>query len=486
MGSALGMTIISTHKTVRALLKKQIPLIITVLIGVGLWYSPKPEALTEVAWHVLAIFVATIVAIILKPLPMGAIAIIALAVTTVTGTLTINEALDSYKEPPIWLIVIAFFISKGFIKTHLGLRIGYYFVMLFGRSSLGLAYSLTFSELLLSPAIPSVTARTGGIIYPIAGGLAEAFNSKPNQPSARNLGTFLILVCFQGSIITSAMFLTAMATNPTVVVLAQSLGVDISWNMWALGALVPGLLSILVMPLVIYKLSAPTIKEIPDAYHLAKDKLKQMGKMKYQEWVMLGVFILLIGLWVGGKNIGIDSVTTAIVGVSILILMKVVNWSELLGETTAWETFLWFGALLTLASQLNDKGVIAYFSEHMAGFVGGMEWIYGLLILSILYFFSHYFFASSMAHVAAMYSTFLSVSIVLGAPPMLSALLLAYYSSLYGSLTHYGIGSAPVLFGSGYVVLREWWKVGLILSIVNILIWTIVGSLWWRMLGLWG
>jgi len=480
------MTVINTHKPIRGFLKKQIPLIITVLIGVGLWYCPRPEALTEVAWHVFAIFVATIVAIILKPLPMGAIAIIALAVTTVTGTLSINEALDSYNKAPIWLIVIAFFISKGFIKTHLGLRIGYYFVMLFGKSSLGLAYSLTFSELLLSPAIPSVTARTGGIIYPIAGGLAEAFNSKPNQPSARNLGTFLILVCFQGSVITSAMFLTAMATNPTVVVFAQDLGVNISWNVWALGALVPGLLSILVMPLVVYKLSAPTIKEIPDAYHLAKDKLKQMGKMKYQEWVMLGVFMLLIGLWIVGERIGIDSVTTAILGVSVLLLMRVVNWSELLGETVAWETFLWFGALLTLASQLKSKGVIDYFSEHMAGFVGGMEWVYGLLILSILYFFSHYFFASSMAHVGAMFSTFLLTSIALGAPPILSALLLAYFSSLYGGLTHYGIGSAPVLFGSGYVALREWWRVGLIVSIVNIFIWTVVGGIWWRVLGFWG
>lgn len=479
------MTIIQTDKSVKNVLKKQIPLVVTLLIGVGLWYLPKPEALSREGWQIFAIFVATIVAIILKPLPMGAIAIISLAISTLTGTLKISEALAGYNQVPVWLVVIAFFISKGFIKTHLGLRIGYYFVMLFGKTSLGLAYSLTFSELLLSPAIPSVTARAGGIIYPIASGLSEAFNSKANHPSARNLGRYLILVCFQGSVITSAMFLTAMAANPLVVVLAGNLGVQISWGTWALGALVPGLLSIIVMPLVVYKLSMPTIKDIPDAFHLAKEKLKEMGKVKVQEWVMLIVFVLLIVLWIGGERRGIDSVTTAMLGVSILLIGRVVSWSDLLGETMAWDTLLWFGGLLALAGQLNSKGVIAYFSGHMAGLVGDMPWIYGLMILSILYFFSHYFFASSTAHVGAMFATFLSVAIVLGAPPMLSTLLFAYYSSLYGSLTHYGMGSAPVLFGAGYVSLKEWWKVGFVIAVFNIVIWTVVGGMWWRVLGWW-
>jgi DASS family divalent anion:Na+ symporter len=53
------------------------------------------------------------------------------------------------------------------------------------------------------------------------------------------------------------------------------------------------------------------------------------------------------------------------------------------------------------------------------------------------------------------------------------------------SLTHYGTGTAPIIFGSGYATLGEWWKTGFILSVANLLIWIVAGGLWWRFLGYW-
>ena len=239
----------------------------------------------------------------------------------------------------------------------------------------------------------------------------------------------------------------------------------------------------ITIPYLIFKISPPSIKDIPDAHGFASEKLKEMGVMKSQEWIMLSVFIGLVALWALGGHLGINSVTTAFLGVAVLLVTGVLTLNELLAEKSAWGTFLWFGVLLTLASYLNSFGVIGYFSELIGGMVQGMNWRLAFLILSLLYFYSHYAFASSMAHVGAMYSAFLSLSITLGTPPFLAAILLAFYSSLYGGLTHYGIGSGPVLFGAGYVGLKEWWKVGFILSVVNVLIWTVVGTFWWSLLG---
>lgn len=67
-----------------------------------------------------------------------------------------------------WLIAIAFWLSGGFIKSGLGSRIAYSIVSLFGKTTLGLTYSLVFAEALLAPAIPSVAARAGGIFFPLA------------------------------------------------------------------------------------------------------------------------------------------------------------------------------------------------------------------------------------------------------------------------------------------------------------------------------
>lgn len=471
--------------SLKHLIKIQLPLIITFLVGVSIWYCPRPDALTAQGWHLLAIFVATIIGIILKALPMGAIAILSLSIATITNTLTIGEALASYSKDGIWLILIAFFISRAFVKTHLGTRIAYHLVSLFGKSSLGLSYSFIISEFLLAPAIPSITARTGGIIYPIATSLSCALDSKPNHTSSKKLGTFLTLICFQGSVITSAMFLTAMAANPIIKDLSSHAGINLSWGTWALAAIVPGLVSLTLIPLLIYKLSTPEIKHLPNAKQLAKAKLTEMGPMQKNEWIMFFVFIGLIILWSLGDKFNINPTTTALLGVAVLLLTGVLNFAELLEEKNGWETFVWFGALVALAGYLNTFGVISYFSQHMSTMVEHMNWPIALMLLGLVYFYTHYAFASSMAHVGAMYSAFLSVALLLGTPPYLAALTLAFFSNLFGGLTHYGIGSAPVLFGFGYVNVKEWWRVGLLVSFANIIIWVVIGSFWWKILGFW-
>ncbi len=466
-------------------IKKHSSFFIPILVGLIIWFMPQPEALSPQGWHTLAIFIATIIAIILKPLPIGAIAIISLSITTITHTLTIGQALEYYSNDLIWLILIAFFISRAFMKTQLGTRIAYHLVSLFGRSSLGLSYSFIMSEFLLAPAIPSITARTGGIIYPIATSLSSALDSKPNHLSAKKLGSFLTLVCFQGSVITSAMFLTAMAANPVVARLAGDTGINLTWTTWAIAGIVPGIISLIFVPYLIYKIAPPEIKHLPDAKEFAKAKLQEMGPMKRQEWIMLFVFILLLVLWILGNKLGISSATTALLGVTILLLTKVLTFSDLLEEKSGWETFVWFGALLTLAGYLNKFGVINYLSEHMSTAVEALNWPIALVLLALIYFYTHYIFASCMAHVTAMFSAFLSIAIILGAPPYIAALILAFFSNLFGGLTHYGIGSAPVLFGFGYVNLKEWWRVGLIVSFANILIWFFIGGFWWKILGFW-
>jgi DASS family divalent anion:Na+ symporter len=83
-----------------------------------------------------------------------------------------------------------------------------------------------------------------------------------------------------------------------------------------------------------------------------------------------------------------------------------------------------------------------------------------------------------------MYGAFLAVAIIAGAPPIVSALLLGFFSSLFSSMTHYSTGSAPIYFGMGYVTVSDWWLYGFIISVLNIAIWLGVGYLWWSFLGL--
>lgn len=464
------------------------PLTASLLTGIIIWFIPTPAGVSKPAWQLLAIFLATIVGIITQPLPLGAVAIMGLGATVLTKTLTFSAAFSAFGDPIPWLIALAFFFARGFIKTGLGNRIAYQFVRLFGSSSLGLGYSLVFSEALLAPAIPSVSARAGGVFLPLVKALCAACGSNVGDGTERRLGAWLMLTCFQTSVISSSMFLTAMAANPLSANLTyNTIGRAIGWMDWAKAAFVPGLVSLIVVPLLLYVIYPPEVKTSPDAPRLAAEKLEKMGPMSRNEIIMAVTLLLTVGLWVFGGVLDIDAVTAAILGLSVLLVTGVVTWKECLAESVAWDTLTWFAALIAMAGYLNKYGLISWFSDTVVKFVGGLglSWQLSFGILVLLYFYSHYFFASGAAHIGAMFTAFLSVASALGAPPYFAAIVLAFLSNIMGGLTHYGIGSAPVFYGANYVPLAQWWGYGFIISIVNIIIWLGVGGVWWKAIGLW-
>lgn len=463
-------------------MKNTIYIGIALLLGLVIWFAPEPEGVNTQGWHLFAIFVATMISVILKPLPMGVVSLISLTVALVTNTLTFAEAFSGFSNDVVWLVVFAFFVARGFISTGLGNRTAYKVMSVLGKNSLGLGYGLVATDLILAPAIPSVTARMGGIVFPIVKGLAEVFTGKSHDPK---MGGFLSLTAFQGSVITSAMFLTAMAGNPLIAELAKGQGIEITWASWAVAAFVPGLLSLIAVPYVMYKMAPPTIRQTPHAKEMASERLAAMGPMKSSEWIMLGTFILLIALWIFGPMINLKATVAAMIGLVVLLLTGILKWKDIIEETSAWDTFIWFATLVTLSAFLNKFGLTSWFSQWVVSHVSGYEWIIGFVLVALIYFYSHYFFASSVAHIGAMYAPLLIVAVALGTPPELAALTLAFFSNLYGGLTHYGSGPAPILFGTGYVSVGTWWKMGFVASVVNIGIWMIIGGLWWKVLGLW-
>lgn len=453
-------------------------------LGLGIWLCPSPTGVELKAWHLFAIFVGTITLVVMDALPMGAGTLVGLTLAVCTKTLTFQQAFSGYANEVVWLILAAFFIAHGFIQTGLGRRIAYLFVELMGKKTLGLGYGISFAELMLAPAIPSVTARSGAIVYPIAKSLSEAFDSYPNDKSSRRLGAYLISVAFHSATIASAMFLTAMAANPLAAKLAKEAQIEITWGNWALFALVPGLLCLALMPLILFYLVPPEVKETPHAVHMAKEHLAKMGPLSKNEKLMLVAFAGLLFLWIFGSIWKIEAVTAALLGLAFLIFAGVLQWKDLLGLSAAWETFIWFGAFIAMAEGLNKLGLTAWFGEYAAAGLGDIHWAYALALLIVVYFYIHYFFASSTAHVGALYLPFLLVALNLGAPPLMTALLFGCASNLMGGLTHYGFGSAPILFGSGFVGLREWWRVGFLMSVFNLVIFIGSGIVWWYALGL--
>lgn len=492
---------------------KPIPAAVAIALTLIIWFIPAPEGVSANAWHLLALFVGVIAGIIGKAMPIGAMAILAMtlvAILQVTvpeldakgnpikdpAAQAAKDALSSLNNTLIWMIGIAIMISRGLLKTGLGTRIGYLFLSVFGKKTIGVAYSLALCDLLIAPVTPSNTARGGAIVHPIMRAIASTFDSDPEKGTEKKIGKYLALVNYHANIISCLIFVTATAPNPLVVKLvaeATNTQVNLTWTTWFLAMVVPGLLAMALMPIILFYLYKPEVTSTPDAPELARQKLKEMGKMARGEKIMLGVFALLLLLWAGipemifGKAYAVDATTTTFLGLSLLLITGVLTWDDVLKEKGAWDTIVWFAALVMMATFLNKLGLIGWFSDVLKGGIAGMglSWVWGCALLALAYIYTHYMFASGTAHVTAMMGAFYAAGLALGAPPMLFALILAASTGIMMSLTHYASGSSPVIYGSGYVTMGEWWTAGFIMSVVEIVIFSTVGVLWWKALGYW-
>ncbi|HXG94061.1 MAG TPA: DASS family sodium-coupled anion symporter [Blastocatellia bacterium] len=467
------------------------------VVGLSIALVPPPVGIAIQSWRLLAIFMATIVGLIAQPLPGGAMVLLGVSAIAVFQVMSVGSVLVGYADPVVWLVLAAFFMSRGMIKTGLGRRIAYWFIRAIGHRSLGLGYALVSTDVLLGTFIPSTGARSGGIIFPIAKSLAEAYDSKPG-PTAARLGAFLMVMIYQCEVIICAMFLTGQASNPIIAkfvsqtLAGQGINFDLSYSRWMVGAIVPGLVSLIVIPLLLYKIFPPEIKRTPAAAEFASRELQAMGPMKRGEKLMLMVFALVASLWMTTALHNIHYAVVALIGISVLLLSGVLTWEDVLAERGAWDVYIWYGGLVMMAEALGntektfgDTGLMKRFAETAAGYTVGWSWWAALAVLLLIYFYAHYGFASITAHATAMYVPFLVVILAAGAPPVLAALLLAYTSNLMAGLTHYGTTPGPIYFGAGYVRQQTWWRLGLIASAPNILIWAAIGFAWWKLLGWW-
>ena len=454
-------------------------------VAAGILLIPVPSGITPQSWRLLAIFAATITGSIVRPIPGAAVVLLGITALPVFRVLPINEALTGYADRFVWLVLAAFFISRGMIKTGLGRRIAFLFIKAIGRHSLGLTYALGSTEMVLATVIPSTGARSGGIIFPIAKSLAEAYESRPG-PTATRLGAFLMVSVYQCNVIVCAMFLTGQASNPIIADFAQKVtGIEITYARWAIASIIPGILSLLLVPWLLYRVFPPEIKHTPAASQIASEELKAMGPMKWTEWTMLVVFGLVAILWMTIKLHEIDYAAVALVGISVLLVTGVLDWEDLITEKSAWGVFIWYGGLIRMAEALGQTGITKRFAEASASLTTGWKWWLALACLLLIYFYAHYVFASITAHVTAMFVPFLIVILAAGTPTYLAILSLAYFSNLGASLTHYGTTPAPIYFGAGYTTQRTWWWLGLITSLTTIAVWSLVGFTWWKVLGLW-
>jgi L-tartrate/succinate antiporter len=446
--------------------------VLPLLLGIIIALLPAPQGLNLTAWYFFAIFSAVILGLILEPLPAAAVGFIGVFLVAVLGLAgpkpadNIRWALSGFSNTTVWLIFGAFMFAMGYDKTGLGRRIALILVKKLGRKTLGLGYAITFSDLILAPFTPSNTARSGGTIFPIIRNLPGLYGSSPGETS-RKIGAYIMWTAFAATCVTSSMFITSLAPNLLALdLVSKTVKISISWTEWFVGFLPVGIILILILPYLVYKIYPPEIKSSEEIPSWASQELDKLGKFSRKELVMALLAVLALALWIFGGNF-IDATTAAGFVISLMIITGTVTWDDILANKQAWNVLVWFATLVALADGLNKVGFVTWFAKSMAALLTGMSPIVVMVVLVVIFFIIHYMFASLTAHTTAILPVMLAVGAAIpGLPVKTFALLLCYSLGIMGVITPYATGPGPVYYGSGYISRKDFWTLGLIFGTI--------------------
>ncbi|NJD86549.1 MAG: DASS family sodium-coupled anion symporter, partial [Betaproteobacteria bacterium] len=446
-------------------------------IAIGIWLVPVPSGLTTQAWHLFAVFVAAISAVLVGAFPLLTAAMIAVAAVILTGTIDAAKAYSGFANASVLLVVIAFIVAQAVVKSGLGRRISLFMVSRFGGSSLGLAYSIVMTDAFIAPAFPSNTAR-GGVIFPIVLSVAQGAGSVPGDDDKRRLGGYLMFCGMASLAVSSALWMTATSANPIGVQITKQFGLEIGFGSWLLASCVPALTAIAMLPWVVSKLFPPRVGATPDAPRAAKAELAGMGPMSRAERITGVVFVIMVAGWVAADSLKLNVTSIAFGGLGVLLLARVLTLDDIaaMGDTLA--TFLWLAVLFALSGQLNELGFMSYAGERLASHLGGLSWPATYVTLVVLYVAIHYLFVSQSSQVLALLGVFLDVGARGGVPVPLMAFGLLFASSYFSVITPQG-GSQNIIFAaSGYLTQGELYRLGLLVTLVFMAVFLLVGTPW--------
>lgn len=473
-------------------MKNLVKFVAIVIFGVIMSLLPAPEGLTQEGWVFFSLFVSIFIGIILEPFPAAYIAFLGVVIAVilkigtpinltveVTSAKAIAWGLSGFSNTTVWLIFIAFMFALGYEKTGLGKRISLLLVSKMGKSTLGLGYAIATADLVLAPFMPSNTARSGGTIFPIVKNIPILFGSTPEK-EPRKIGSYITWVALASTCVTSSMFYTALATN----VLAKSLVEDAgiippTWTQWFLYFLPVGIILFLSVPLITYFVYPPTLKASKKIPEWAGNELKEMGKISRNEIIMTILAGLALVLWIFGSYLKIHATVSALVVLCLMVLFKVITWNDILTNKAAWNVLLWFGAIVALAGGLNNVGFLDWFAYKITSGISSFNPALILVFLLLAFYFIHYLFASSTAHVTALLTIFLVTGRnIPGIDFPLLTYVLLYSLGLMGILTPYATGPSPIWYGLGYIQSKTFWLLGAFFGIIFIAVLIFVGIPW--------
>ena len=313
----------------------------------------------RICYAMLAIFCASMILWVTEAVPSYMTSLLVILAIVLTGVTTQKEAFAQLGHPVMWLNILSFVLASMLVKTRVAKRLALWFVLKFGKNATGIFISFIIINVILSLFISATTVKAT-ILLPIFMVVAAIYGA--SNGDRNNFGRNIVLQnLFQVNIGASA-FMTGSGANLLAVSLILGAGGSMVWKDWFVVGFPLAMILLILGWLVGTKLVFPMKKEeqkpqIAGGMDTLRKEYEAMGKMTFEEYKAIGIFLLVLFLWVTGGDEGkglhsIDATTVAFIG-AVLALMPgvgVVKWNDV---DIPWHLMLFSAGAYTLGSGLN-------------------------------------------------------------------------------------------------------------------------------------
>lgn len=443
-----------------------------------------PESLESPAHWALAITAGTLLAWILRPVPLAATSIPVIFSLGATSATSAQGAVAGFGSSATLLLVAGFMMAAAIEKTPLARRLTYLFLLRVPPQSSGVLAGLLVALAVSAVFVPSTVVRAVAFL-PVVAAVATAFVNRGSPNGAKRI----ILGLAFGATLGGIAILPAAIVNVLSVDLVTGAGGErITYFRWfaltwpieimAFLALWAGLV-----------LLFPTRDEAPLDRSTVGEQLDELGATGPAEWRLAGILTLTAALWMLEPLTGWHPSVPAFLAVALLAVspLRVISWAEALD--ISWSPVFMFGASLSLALTLRDTGAAEWVGDQLFGAgitdLARIGAVAGVLAVAAMMLVFQLAFAGSTPAAATLLPILLAASGALRLPEEVVGMTVALAGLATFVLPSQAMANL-ITYETGLYTARDLLRVGLLLTLVFLVILGTVAALWWERLGFLG
>ncbi len=444
--------------------------LITMVIGLILFFLPSPAGLTLTGYRTIIIVITALMMIVTEPIPLPAIAMYILVMEVYFGIGSANEIAESFMNDAVFFIMGSLMLAVAIVKQGWDTRIALGIIKLTGNKTSNIVFGFTAISAILSSFIGEHTVAA--IMLPIAMTLIRFTSSDPNKVS--NLSAVLLFSIAYGCLVGSIGTPSGGGRNAIMISYFRDANLSISYIDWMIKIYPLVLIQIPIVAWILQKSFIPEYSQLDSGVRKLAIQVAKSRKMTGRNTVAALIFFLVFLGWVFfSESIGLG--TIALTGVLAYMIGGFVRWEDL-NRNTHWGVIILFGATISLGVNIKATGAANWLANQVINLFGELMETFPFVSDAIVVLMT-----TTLANVLSSSATVAvlgPVTLNMGSDPMHTGLVTAI-ASAFGYFTAVAAPACTIVYSSGMVKAVDFLKVGWKVGIMSMILLVIYVNTYW-------